>query len=338
MSREKIYSIKSQINEHIPELIDKLGLDYKIIDNRIVMPCPVHGGDNPEACCIFLTGTKQVGNWCCWTHACEKEYGSDMLGFIRGFKKINFYESVDYALHLLNVDIDSIKEVFIAHTIHKMNQITEEFLKERTPVQSNIKREDVIKNLEIPSKYFLSRGFKQSTLELFDVGDCNNPTKEMNGRAVVPIYDENYNYVGCVGRDIYDTDDRKWKNSKGLKKNILYGYNISQKDIERTKTIILVEGQGDVWKLYENNIRNAVGIFGVDISDDQLFFLDSLCLENMVILTDMDDPGRKAVQSIKNKCGRRFNYYVPTFEEKDVGSMTDKQIETVLKPQIKGLF
>jgi hypothetical protein len=55
-------------------------------------------------------------------------------------------------------------------------------------------------------------------------------------------------------------------------------------------------------------------------------------------LTDTDEAGEKAAESIKTKGGRRFNYYRPTISKKDIGEMTIEEINTELKPQIKGLF
>lgn len=338
MTREKIYSIKNQINENLVEIIDKLNLEYKISDNKIMMPCPIHSGDNPEGCCIFLTGVKQKGNWCCWTHGCERVHGSDFLGFIRGLHNLNFHECLEYAMKLIDVNIDDIPNVSIPYTVHKMNEITECLLRNREVEYIPAKREDIIKNLDVPSKYFLNRGFKESTLKTFDVGDCHSEGKPMYNRAVVPVYDEHNRYIGCIGRDITGKSERKWLNSKGFKRKVLYGYNINQDRIKETKTIILVEGQGDVWKLYENGIRNAVGIFGTSISEDQLFLMETIHLENVVILTDMDEPGREAANFIVNKCGRRFNYLLPIISSHDIGDMTEEQIEKELKPQIKGLF
>lgn len=63
-----------------------------------------------------------------------------------------------------------------------------------------------------------------------------------------------------------------------------------------------------------------------------------MAIFNVVILTDTDEAGEKAAESIKTKGGRRFNYYRPTISKKDIGEMTIEEINTELKPQIKGLF
>ena len=40
----------------------------------------------------------------------------------------------------------------------------------------------------------------------------------------------------------------KWLHSKGFRKSILYGLNIASQYIKESSSVILVEGQGDVWE------------------------------------------------------------------------------------------
>ena len=105
-----------------------------------------------------------------------------------------------------------------------------------------------------------------------------------------------------------------------------------------TQTAILVEGQGDVWRMHEAGFSNTVGIFGSSINEDQLILLEASGALNIVILTDTDDAGNKAFEQIVKKCGRRFNYLRPQISHKDVGDMTTEQINQELNNQIKGIL
>jgi DNA primase len=161
----------------------------------------------------------------------------------------------------------------------------------------------------------------------------------MFNRAVVPVYDETSQYVGCVGRATDENTKPKWFNSKGFKKSFfLYGLWVTKPHIQKSSTIVLVEGQGDVWRLYESGIKNCAGIFGSDLSEDQLINLEELGVMNIVILTDNDEAGQKASKGIIEKGGRRFNYFTPQLSKKDIGDMSIEEINNELKPQIKGLF
>jgi len=330
----------------LPELLKALNIGYYEFDNRITFPCPVHGGDNIEGACVFTDGTKSKGNWVCWTHGCEKDHGKNLIGFTKGVlekkkgRSVSFPEAIKFCLDFLNRKLEDIEDEQISETLHNINKMIEIMTYEREAMPVVVKREVVLSALDIPSPYFIGRGFLPETLIEFDIGDCHNPEKQMNNRAVVPIYDFDYNYIGCVGRSL-DPENKKWKwvNSKGFKTSkYLYGLWKAKEHINKTGTVILVEGQGDVWRLYESGIKNALGIFGASLGDDQLSILEEMNILNVVILTDSDEAGQKAMNNIIKKCGRRFNYFTPQISTKDIGEMTVEQIETELKPKIKGLF
>jgi DNA primase len=174
-------------------------------------------------------------------------------------------------------------------------------------------------------------------LEAFDVGECLAENQPMSGRVVVPVYDEDYNYVGCVGRSIKEHLQPKWLHSKGFSKNVLYGLNLTKERIMETGTVILVEGQGDVWRAFEAGLDMTVGIFGCSINDDQLILLERSGALNVVVFTDYDEAGNKAAEQIMKKCGRRFNYIRPEMPEgvKDVGDLTVEQIKELILPQLE---
>ena len=311
-----------------------------------MMCCPIHGGDNPNGCTMFENGEKLLGGWTCWTHGCEKKHGSDILGFIRGVLKKDFISTVEFALKFLNNEIDQIEEQEFDISIYEMDKIVETLSKQRKKYIPLITPEIIRKSLFIPSTFFLAKGFSREVLLDFDVGDCYTNGKPMYMRAVTPIYNENYEYVGCAGRDITDTHEVKWlynraKDKDGneipLKAN-LYGLYKATEEINRTNTIIIVEGQGDVWRLKEAGLCNAVAMLGAKMLEEQLLILDSLQIYNMVILTDMDQSGRDAVKHIKKMCGRRFNYISPEYSAHDTGDMTVEQINLEIKPLLKGIL
>jgi 5S rRNA maturation endonuclease (ribonuclease M5) len=268
-----------------------------------------------------------------------------MIVFIRGVlskkegKEVNFYKALNFSLSFLNKKILDIPEEKISETIHEINKVNELVNRRPEKINLNLSREQVIQTLNIPSEYYIGRGYLPETLVAFDVGECYNSSKQMHNRAVVPIYDIDGSYAGCTGRALNDETKPKWFNSKGFKKALyLYGVSVTMPYIKQTNTVVLVEGQGDVWRLYEAGIKNCAGIFGSDLSEDQLVALEEMEIFNIVILTDTDEAGEKAAEGIKNKGGRRFNYYRPKISKKDIGEMTIEEINTELKPQIKGLF
>ena len=343
MSQQKISSLCDELVNMLPAVLENFDIEYVEYPNRLAFPCPVHGGDNPEACCIFTDGMTHTGNWSCWTHHCEEEFTNNMFGFVRGClshnrnRSISMNETASFCLNFLDKGIDDLNEP--SSNSHRNSfKILDIFNKKVERNEPFISREEIRAKINIPSEYYIGRGYTSETLDLFDVGECLAKNQPMSGRVVVPVYDEGYNYVGCVGRSANEQFKPKWLHSKGFKKSVLYGLNIAKDEILKTQTAILVEGQGDVWRMHEAGFINTVGIFGSSINEDQLILLEASGALNIVILTDEDDAGNKAFQQIVKKCGRRFNYLRPEISHKDVGDMTVDQINQELNHQIKGIL
>jgi DNA primase len=90
--------------------------------------------------------------------------------------------------------------------------------------------------------------------------------------------------------------------------------------------------------LHEAGIENCVGIFGANMSDDQLVLLEKSGALNLVVLTDYDEAGHRAAEQIMKKCGRRFNYHRPNISQKDIGDMTVEQINNEILEQLEGVL
>lgn len=334
LTQKKIIDISIKLSHRLDDLLKVLKIDDIIdYDNRISFACPIHGGDNPEGCAVFKTGV-----WQCWTRQCHEEFHKSMFGFVRGVlsyrknKKVSLMETANFCNDFLkNHNTEELD------TEYKKLNVFEIFTRQPEKINTNISRASIRAKLNIPSQYFVQRGFLPETLNTFDVGLCEEENKPMSSRVVVPIYDEDFNYVGCVGRAIGDMKP-KWLYSKGFKKSVLYGLNLAKEHIMNSRCAILVEGQGDVWRMHEAGFKQTIGIFGCSISDDQLLLLENSGALNLIILTDSDDAGNKACDQIIKKCGRRFNYHRPKISAKDVGDMTIEQIKTELNPQIQGVF
>tara|TARA_R110002020_G_scaffold194354_10_gene395172 strand:+ start:18175 stop:19236 length:1062 start_codon:yes stop_codon:yes gene_type:complete len=344
LENQQISKISSQLLENLPLLLDTLEIQYIEYPNRIAFPCPVHGGDNAEGCSIFTDGNTAKGNWNCWTHSCEEDFTTNLFGFVRGVlshrkgEKVSMFDAANFALKFLNTDLGDLKTYKLSEA-NKDIKLLEIF--EREPPRENvgISREQILKSIEIPSKYYINRGYSKEVLETFDVGLCIKKNKPMSRRVVVPIYDEDYNYVGCIGRSTSENMQPKWLHSRGFRKSsYLYGLNVAKESIMNTQTAVLVEGQGDVWRLHEAGITNAVGIFGASLSEDQLILLEKSGALNLVILTDTDEAGEKAAQQIVKRGGRRFNYHRPAISKKDVGEMTIQEIQEEILNNSKGVL
>jgi len=336
MEQTQIFQVSKELAEKSGELLQYLKIDHRDYQDTYMFCCPVHGGDNINGCSIL----KENGVWSCWTHNCQETFKKTLFGFVRGVlshrknKKATMTETMDVCLKFLNKDsIEPTSELESKlKTDAKLLEIFERKIIRET---NSISREQIRSSLDFPCRYYLDRGYSEETLNCFDVGVCNKSGKQMFGRAVVPVYDENDVYVGCIGRSLINHPSiPKWINSKGFKKSqYLYGLNLAKQHIIKKGSVYLVEGQGDVWKMFQSGYYNTVGLFGCDLSDEQLILLETSGCMNVIILTDNDDAGNKAAAKIIKKCGRRFNYSRPELPNKDPGDMAEEQLKQLLGEQ-----
>ena len=216
MANQDITILIAKIVEDIEIVLDHFNIEYTKYHDRIAFTCPIHGSDNDESLCIYLNPEDPVScNWLCWTNHCEEEILSDgkplgkfVLGLIRGLlgvqkqREVSYGEAIKFVLMLYGIDNKALegkyndpdykdKQNFIKETKH--------ITKKKKIVMGNIPRDQVRSSLNIPSQYFMGRGFSEAILNSYDVGYCKTKGKEMTDRVVVPIYDEQHVFmVGFV--------------------------------------------------------------------------------------------------------------------------------------------
>ena len=371
--QNKLKVVCDQVCDNIENLLSALDIEeFKMSNKMITMSCPIHGGDNPSAVNIYHTGDYYRGNWRCRTHNCDSSFKSSIIGFVRGVlsktkyrwnregdETASFQEALDFCLALLNKNIKDIKisradaeKNTFARIVENVKQTNQ-----NTSPLSKITKAQVRQSLQIPSQYYLDRGYTKETLNRYDVGLCDNINKEMHNRIVVPVYSiDGKVIVGCTGRSIFDSckecghyhistiqcpskEDSwkycKWKHNFGFKsQEHLYNFWFAKDHIQKSKSIILVESPGNVWRLEEAGIHNSVAIFGSSLSDKQKLLIDSSGAMNIILLMDNDDAGQKAVNQITEKCKKIYRIYSPSFEGPDVGELSIEDIRNTLVPKI----
>lgn len=359
------------------DLFEALGVSLGKTQKMYMGCCPIHGGDNPAAINLYTDGYAVKGFWKCRTHHCEQTFKRTLIGFIRGVlshnkrgwskhedktRQVSFRETIDWICNFLNQDINNIQVNTEEVKNKKFIVQMESMVKKKKEEVKGFTRKQVRSSLEIPARFFLDKGYSKEILDAYDVGLCKNPAKEMGERVVVPVYDSNNNIMECcTGRSIHPKCDSclyyhnpkmdcplqdkyvglkysKWRNSANSNiSSHLYNYWLAKKSIRETGTIILVEGPADIWKLEELGIHNAVALFGTEMSDEQQVLIEMCGALNVVILLDMDEPGRMAIAEIRKKLERSYRVYVPQISVNDPGDYTPKIIEEELTPILKSI-
>ena len=144
---------------------------------------------------------------------------------------------------------------------------------------------EYIEGLVQDHSYWLNRGISLETLQLFRGGVATD-LPGMNNRYVLGVWNAKNQLVGFQGRSL-NNKQPKYK-IKGEKSQFCYPFHLNIKEIQKKKEVILVEGVGCLFSLYEAVIRNVMVLFGVSLSNHQLTMLLRLNLNKIIISTNND--------------------------------------------------
>lgn len=142
-----------------------------------------------------------------------------------------------------------------------------------------------------------TRGLTKETIDHWELLYC--PRWKY---IAIPVYNLSGELVSVSRRALFPDQVPKYHHAKGFKRrNHLFGENPQARAPTKPKSRgIIVEGQFDVIRLWQYGYRNAVAIFGADMTPTQLTLCSTL-FSSVVILTDGDAAGRKAGEKIKEQ-------------------------------------
>lgn len=336
-----LQQIKHSLNLKAEEVFSSLGMQIEVLGDNIYCSCPAHeGSDNPRA----FSFSKDKGIWKCWTRDCQMHYRNDIFGVIRGALSkdsgvdVGFSETLKWCCSFLG--ISKAKNKIVQFSPIEEN----DFSRIVNTINSKIIIDKDCEEIElecnkIPSAYFISRGFKKETLETFEVGDCTEKSSKLYDRSIIPIYnDSGDKIIASIARSI-----KEYKNPKFLitpkgfdKRYFFYNYHRAIEYVKLSSSLIIVEGQSDVWRLYEAGIKNVVSVFGRTLSKEQEHKLSLMPLTSLIILLDNDQAGREAKVQLQRQLNRMYKLSFPRIPTKDVGEMSVEQINKIVLPQLRG--
>ncbi|MCL1983372.1 MAG: DNA primase [Clostridiales bacterium] len=124
-------------------------------------------------------------------------------------------------------------------------------------------------------------------------GKCYDKFRD---RVIFPIINTSGKVIGFGGRALGDAEP-KYLNSPEtavfLKKNNLFGLNLTRQDIGKENRAILVEGYMDVISLYQHGVRNVSATLGTALTENQAKLLKRYT-PNVVLSYDADAAGQAA--------------------------------------------
>lgn len=327
--------------DRLEELLAELGARTHKTGKVRVGPCPVHGGNRHNAFNLYPDGHTVRGIWFCKTRSCELVFKKNLLGLVHGVmshaehgwekkgdRVAPFEKARDWLCNFVGQTWADLRADMVrADRARFINNIGV-FAGAHTK-KAGVNPADVANRLIIPSPYFLGRGFRQDTLERFLVGEPREaqPGSPFFERAVAPVLcPAGAIVLGYTGRSIHSKCDRcgvwhgatpcpsdeqrgtpqyaKWRHHGFQARDTLYGRHLATDAIRSQDEVVLVEGPGKVWRLYEAGYRNAIALFGVNLADPQQAALEALPCSRVTILLDPGEAGEKGAAVIAARLGR----------------------------------
>lgn len=370
ISRSRKYTDQDKLNRLTDIVLDNIDQIYEYFDTEfhkgqkvLFSPCIIHGGDNKSALNLYHNADYRV-HYKCRTHGCEEHFGTSLLSMVRGAlshakygwqvpgdRMVTFEQTIDFLLDMFKVDFWKLEGSTIDTQNHEFCKVVNNLETEK--VKGSISKEFYRSKVEIPSQYFLKRGYSIEVLDDYDVGTCKTYGKPLFNRAVVPVYDDSGEMiVGFSGRSIFERCENcgsyhnpekecyyfpKWRHTKGFEKEkVLYNYWKAREFIQETGIIVLVESPGNVWRLEEAGIHNSVALFGTTLNPPQRQLIDESGALSIILIMDNDDnnAGQDAAEKIRKQCERAYRIYVVNINKGDVGEMSTNEVTEDILPWI----
>ena len=277
--------------------------------------CPFHTEKTPS---FSVSPTKQI--YTCFG-GCGAKGG--VVNFLMQYDKLEFIEAITKLGEMYNIEIETdqkgIQTKNLKSQLLEIHKIASKYYQDALGDKKNIKYLEYLKSRNINdemidvfnlgcsnknnsellkilrSKNFTSEAMKKSALF---INSKNGYFETFNSRIIFPIKSPNGDVIAFAGRVLQDNPKmRKFINSYDspiyYKSKNLYGLEIAKKAIQQEQFVFLVEGQWDVVRLYQNNIKNVVGVGGTSLTDLQAAIVKQYT-SNIFILLDGDKAGIKA--------------------------------------------
>ena len=325
MDKGKVIAIKELANLQIENILDALGINYRERYNYIVAPCPVHGGDRADAFSFHL----DRGIWKCFSRECEADFGSDIIGLIRGIKQCNFKSAVEFLSRFVNMKMDP-------EEIQKLKdqRANKDFIlaSKRKVERAKIYSKECLTRLKQHS-YLETRGYPRWLIEKYHIGACLGAGRYMSNRIVIPVINVEGEIIGFTGRtlnaDWKDFKIPKWKHSLGSwVSHNLFNINFAAPFIRESGVVIVCEGPLDVLRLEQAGIHNGVAILGKKFYTGQMTMLAGVGATRLLDALDNDAAGKVGSLGIMKTAKCLFDVERVKIPEgrKDIGEMDIEEI------------
>ena len=314
---EAVAQIKERLD--IYDVVSKYVALKKAGSNYVGL-CPFHQDKNPS-----MSVSPSKGIFKCFSCGAS----GDALSFIIQIEKKDFKEVIQelaekFGIELPktfsggNVQYKSIKTDMIKACERAVQFYTKTLFNSsdattaRTYLKSRDINDDIIQEYGLgfaPNKYtdlynYLKADFSTEVLEkagLILKGKNNDWIDRFRNRVIIPIRNENGEYVAFGARTLEKDNPAKYLNSSESliynKSKILYGLYYAKDEIKRQDGVIVMEGYFDVISAQAHGVKNCVASCGTALTPEHVKLLSRYTDSKRIYLSfDSDGAGQKATQ------------------------------------------
>lgn len=320
----RVQAIYVQRPELIQKVLEDMGAQHiKMKAGHFSSTCPVHGGDNPTACCVYFDQAK-APIWACFTKCgcradfiemVKRRWGmkfSDALGWLAARAGVSF-DGIDG-----DVSDEDYEDLRISPLLREIRARSAT----GPTVFPESMREQSIAGLAghaALQQYLMAdkpngRQLSWKCITRFELGyvpggtwvkpkadDSNRSTGWFEDRLSTTWRMPDASLIGFAGRRLDGLSERKWQTLDGTKKqHSLYGCHLPefQQSVANHSHLVLVEGYADVWRAWMHGVYQVVAVGGTHLSPQQVRLIGSLNPRRVLCMFDSDEAGEDANQRI----------------------------------------
>lgn len=358
--------------ELIAQIKDRLDI-VEVVSEQVILKkqgahywglCPFHKEKTPS-----FSVNPRLGIYKCFSCGA----GGDALRFIQQTKNLDFYPMILDLAAKFNLEVPKkyqksdnrpLKDQMMKatkfavefYTDLLLNHRSEEIRKANEYLSSRGITKDIIKkySLGIAPKHFttlydiLKKDYPDDVLEkagLTLLGRDNKYIDRFRNRVIIPIQNENGDYVAFGARAIEKDQTPKYLNSSDSliynKSKILYGLYTAREAIKENDGVILMEGYFDVISAQAHGIENAVAACGTALTPDHVKLLSRYTKSRRIYLSfDTDSAGQNATNRGAEIIKEAFTGLgnIKQFDESYISTSDDKyscEIRVISPPEGK---
>lgn len=298
---------QEQANLYTPEQVRRVvtGSGVSIeneVDSDYIVFCPYHANYRTPAGEV----SKERGTFFCFS--CHES--RSLIEFVMHVTRKSYFEAIRF--------IDSMAvESNIIDSLDKMLEDKPEFV----PFDEFTIRRLNNAAMESPRaiRYFEGRRISENSIKKFQLG-----YSDKQDMVTIPMHNPNGEIcVGFVGRSVEGKD---FKNTPKLPKSKIL-FNLHR--VRRHDTVYVVESSFDAIRLDQCGVP-AVATLGANVPNSQAELLTKH-FNSVIVIPDNDDAGQAMASRIIDKVGSRASAIGLPKRFKDIGDMTDADINELTK-------